>query len=70
MGDSSFYVSFSDTRWYPQATSISAICLIEEIGQNGACTKTTVMAVSVTRKGGFLEVHINGFGIGLRWFNV
>lgn len=65
MGDSSFYVSFSDTRWYPQATSISAICPINELGQKGACMKPAVMAVNLTRKGGFLHVHINGFGIGL-----
>lgn len=65
MGDSSFCVSFSDIRWYPQATSISAICPINEIGQKVAHMKPTVMAVSMTRKGGFLEVHINGLGIGL-----
>lgn len=65
MGDSSFYSSFSAIRWYPQAASISAICPIKEIGQKGTRMKPTVMAVSMTRKGGFLEVHINGFGIGL-----
>lgn len=62
MGDSSFCVSFSDIRWYPQATSISAICPINEIGQKGARMKPAVMAVKYDEKGRLFRGPHKWFG--------
>lgn len=38
--------------------------LAKETGQKGRCIMPTVMRVSGKRGGGFLEVSINGLGLG------